>query len=143
MTTIHIQAFIHKELAQVWEAYTHPQHIIHWNFANSQWHCPQATNDLRIGGRYFTRMEAKDGSFGFDFTAIYTRLTPHSSFTYRLEDNREVNVSFAQQDSGTLVNVVFHAEEQTPLELQRTGWQAILDNFKNYVENELHTAEEA
>lgn len=135
MNKITIKTQVKGNVQQVWNAYTNPQHIINWNFATSEWHCPAATNDLRIGGEYFTRMEAKDGSFGFDFKAIYKELTPEQSFVYVLEDGREVGVSFIPQGDTTEIVIVFDPESQNPIEMQQAGWQAILDNFKRYAEN--------
>lgn len=135
MQKIEIQTLINKGNKQVWEAYTMPEHIVHWNFATSEWHCPKAQNDLRVGGEYFARMEAKDGSFGFDFKAIYTEITPEKSFTYRLEDNREVSVAFLKEGENTKIIIVFDAETVNPIEMQRAGWQAILNHFKLYTES--------
>lgn len=134
MNKITIKAQVKGDVQQVWKAYTDPKHIINWNFADPSWHCPKAANDLRIGGEYFTRMEAKDGSFGFDFKAIYKELTPEQSFVYVLEDGREVSVSFIPQVDTTEIVIVFDPENQNPIEMQQAGWQAILDNFKRYAE---------
>ncbi len=135
MNKITIKTQVKGNVQQVWNAYTNPQHIINWNFATPEWHCPAATNDLRIGGEYFTRMEAKDGSFGFDFKAIYKEVKPEQSFVYVLEDGREVSVSFTPQGDTTEIVIVFDPESQNPIEMQQAGWQAILDNFKRYAEN--------
>lgn len=134
MNKITIKTQVKGGVQQVWNAYTDPQHIINWNFATPEWHCPKATNDLSIGGEYFTRMEAKDGSFGFDFKAIYKELTPEQSFVYVLEDGREVGVTFTPQGDTTEIIIVFDPENQNPTEMQQAGWQAILDNFKRYAE---------
>lgn len=135
MNKITIKTQVKGDVEQVWNAYTNPQHIINWNFATPEWHCPAATNDLRIGGEYLARMEAKDGSFGFDFKAIYKELTPEQSFVYVLEDGREVSVSFIPQVDTTEIVIVFDPESQNPIEMQQAGWQAILDNFKRYAES--------
>ncbi len=134
MNKITIKTQVKGNVQQVWNAYTNPQHIINWNFATPEWHCPAATNDLRIGGEYFTQMEAKDGSFGFDFKAIYKELTLEQSFVYVLEDGREVGVTFTPQGDTTEIIIVFDPESQNPIEMQQAGWQAILDNFKRYAE---------
>ncbi|WP_327983977.1 SRPBCC domain-containing protein [Bergeyella porcorum] len=134
MNKITIKTQVKGDVQQVWNAYTNPQHIINWNFATPEWHCPATANDLRIGGEYFTRMEAKDGSFGFDFKAIYKELTPEQSFVYVLEDGREVSVSFIPQVDTTEIVIVFDPENQNPIEIQQAGWKAILDNFKRYAE---------
>lgn len=134
MNKITIKTQVKGDLQQVWNAYTNPKHIINWNFATPEWHCPKAANDLRIGGEYLVRMEAKDGSFGFDFKAIYKELTPEQSFVYVMEDGREVEVSFTPQGDTTEIVIVFDPENQNPIEMQQAGWQAILDNFKRYAE---------
>lgn len=134
MEQITIKAIIQSDLKTVWEAYTQPKHIVHWNFASPDWHCPHAENTLEIGGTYSARMEAKDGSFGFDFKAIYTDITPLSSLTYRLEDGRIVTTTFSKEQSGIKVTTTFDPENQNPVDMQRDGWQAILNQFKYYVE---------
>ncbi|NCQ11698.1 MAG: activator of HSP90 ATPase, partial [Bacteroidetes bacterium] len=98
---ITIQATITADKKLVWESYTNPKYIIHWNFASDDWHCPSASNDLRVGGTYKARMEAKDGSFGFDFEAIYTKVSEGESFTYVLSDEREINVRFTELENKT------------------------------------------
>lgn len=129
-----IQATVAAPKTKVWDCYTEPRHITHWNFASDDWHCPSAENDLRIGGTYKARMAAKDGSAAFDFIGSYTALQPKNAFTYLLEDGRNVTVSFQEEETATKVIVIFDPENQNPAELQRAGWQAILDNFKKYVE---------
>lgn len=121
--------------AKVWDCYTQPSHIVHWNFANDDWCCPSAHNDMQVGGTYNARMEAKDGSFGFDFKAIYTEVYPFKSFSYGFDD-RNVEVTFTEIDTNkTEVIVTFDPETENSIELQKNGWQAILDNFKKYVEH--------
>ncbi|MDO4229158.1 MAG: SRPBCC family protein [Capnocytophaga sp.] len=134
MTKIHINTLIHSELEKVWDCYTNPTHIVNWNFASPDWHCPKAENDMQVGGKYTARMEAKDGSFGFDFEAIYTEVKPLESFTYKILDGREVQVKFTPKENSTQLDITFEAENQNPIEMQQAGWQAILDNFKRYVE---------
>ncbi len=131
---ISIQARIAAERPKVWAYYTQPEHITQWNFASPDWHCPSAKNDLQVGGTYQSRMEAKDGSMGFDFIATYTAVDLGKSFTYVLEDGRQVEVVMNDHPNETVVSIVFDAESQNPVELQRQGWQAILDNFKKYAE---------
>jgi uncharacterized protein YndB with AHSA1/START domain len=121
---------------KVWNLYTQPEHIMAWNFAHPSWHCPSASNDLRIGGRYLARMEAKDGSFGFDFDAIYTEVVPTERFMYEF-GGRQATVEFQTQGNLTEVVVSFDPETENPLEMQQQGWQAILDNFKRYAESNL------
>ncbi len=131
---ITVQATVAAPKEKAWDYYTNPQHIVHWNFADPSWYCPNAENDLRIGGTYKARMEARDGSFGFDFEAIYTELTLGEGFTYGLGD-RMVTVSLQSAGDKTEIVVTFDPESENPIELQRRGWQAILDNFKAYTEN--------
>ncbi|MCF1193036.1 SRPBCC family protein [Mangrovimonas sp. AS39] len=133
MEKITIQTAIPSDLKTVWEAYTSPEHIVNWNFASDDWCCPEAKNDLKEGGTYFARMEAKDGSFGFDFKAIYSHVDPQSSLTYKLEDGRDVKTSFERDSQGVIVTTVFDPESQNPIDMQRDGWQAILNQFKSYV----------
>ena len=130
---ITVTATINADVKKVWNYYTNPEHITKWNFADPSWHCPSASNDMRVGGKYSARMEAKDGSFGFEFEAIYDELIPGEKFTYSMLD-RQVNVVFKSKDSQTEVDVTFDPETENPIEMQRGGWQAILDNFKKYVE---------
>ena len=118
---------------RVWEAYTQPQHIVGWNFADPSWHCPRAVNDLRIGGRYVARMEAKDGSYGFDFEAVYLEINHEQNFTYEF-GGRLATVVFKEADGQTEVTVTFEPETENSVELQRQGWQSILDNFRTYCE---------
>jgi uncharacterized protein YndB with AHSA1/START domain len=132
---ITIQATIHTALAKVWDYYTQAEHVIHWNFASADWHCPTATTDLQVGGKFSSRMEAKDGSFGFDFEGIYTKVLPHQSFTYQLGDKRQVTVQFQSVGDTTEVRIDFDAETENPIDMQQAGWQAILNNFKQYVES--------
>jgi uncharacterized protein YndB with AHSA1/START domain len=130
---IKIKAIIVATREKVWNFYTNPDHITKWNFADPSWHCPTASNDFKVGGRYLARMEAKDGSFGFDFEAIYTEINQGKGFTYEF-DGRQVTVEFIEENQQTEVIVTFDPETENPIELQRNGWQAILDNFKKYTE---------
>jgi uncharacterized protein YndB with AHSA1/START domain len=132
---IKITATVDANLKKAWDYYTNPAHIIHWNFAHPSWCCPSAENDLRIGGKYRARMEATDGSFGFDFEGVYTKLVDGHSFTFVLGDEREVDLSFEEIEDGTLVTTIFDPETENPIELQQNGWQAILDNYKKYTES--------
>ncbi len=132
---ITVQATISADTKKVWDYYTNPKHITKWNFASDDWHCPRATNDLRVGGKYTARMEAKDGSFGFDFEAVYDEIIHEKRFSYTMPDGRHVNVTFNKLGNKTEVIVIFDAERENPEEMQRNGWQAILDNFRKYAEN--------
>lgn len=133
-TKITVETTIKADAKKVWDYYTNPTHIINWNFAHPSWCCPKAENDMRIGGRYCARMEAKDGSFGFDFEAIYSELVMGEKFSYGMPDDRQVSVSFKNNNGSTDITIVFDAENENPIEMQKGGWQAILDNFKSYVE---------
>ncbi|ASV32668.1 activator of HSP90 ATPase [Maribacter cobaltidurans] len=130
---ITVSAKINAPLEKVWDGYTNPSHIVNWNFADPSWHCPTAENDMKIGGTYKARMEAKDGSFGFDFIAIYTDIKEGKGFTYGF-DGRTVEVQFNDLGNQTEVIVRFDPETENPVEMQRDGWQAILNNFKKYTE---------
>lgn len=135
-TRVTVSATVAKPVADVWKYYTEPRHITQWNAASDDWHSPRAENDLRVGGRFSSRMEAKDGSMGFDFEGIYTAVRNNEHFAYAMGDGRKVEVDFAPAGNGTKVTVVFDAETENPVEMQRGGWQAILDNFKTYAENQ-------
>ena len=132
---IHIQTKIQAPLAAVWDAYNNPGDIQQWNHPSPEWHCPSSENDLRTGGRFKSRMEALDGSFGFDFEGVYTEVLPMQSIKYRLADNRDVAIRFSEAGNATLMDIDFEAETTNPVDMQQQGWQAILDSFKNHVEN--------
>lgn len=131
---ITVSAIVNADLQKVWDNYTNPVHITKWNFADPSWHCPSASNDMREGGKYSARMEAKDGSFGFDFEATYDEIIEGETFTYTIPDGRQATVTFKNTAGQTEVKVTFDPEGQNPVEMQKNGWQAILDNFKNYAE---------
>lgn len=133
MTKITVQASIAASLAEVWRAYTTPADIIKWNAASDDWHTTSATVDLRPGGEFCSRMEAKDGSAGFDFAGTYTNVVTNALIEYSFGD-RTAQIAFAEADNGTNITVVFDPENVYPVEMQRTGWQAILDSFKRHVE---------
>lgn len=133
-TKITIEATVLADAKSVWEKFTKPEHITKWNYASDDWHCPNASNELRPGGKYSARMEAKDGSFGFEFEAIYDEVIPQTRMTYTMSDGRKVTTVFQAQADGTKVTTTFDAENQNSVELQQQGWQAILNNFKKYVE---------
>jgi uncharacterized protein YndB with AHSA1/START domain len=129
-----VRAIIDSPVQKVWEYWTDPKHIIHWNNASDDWYTPRAENDLRVGGKFMSRMEARDGSVGFDFKGKYRKVIPRKLIEYILEDDRKIQVFFDSQGDKTSVTEVFDAENENPVEMQQTGWQAILDNFKKYVE---------
>ncbi|NLR56962.1 activator of HSP90 ATPase [Chitinophaga polysaccharea] len=129
-----VTATVHADRKKVWDYYNRPEHITKWNFADPSWHCPSASNDLRVGGKYAARMEAKDGSFGFDFEAVYDEVVDGEKFTYTMPNGRQASVSFKKKDDQTEVDVAFDPETEHPIEMQKNGWQAILNNFKSYTE---------
>ena len=131
-----IEARIAAAPEKVWDHYTKPEHITKWNFASDDWCCPSAENDLRVGGKYKARMEAKDGSFGFDFEAIYDEVNMHKKLVYTMPDGRVVETTFEELEDATKVTTIFDAETENDVELQKNGWQAILNNFKKYVESD-------
>jgi uncharacterized protein YndB with AHSA1/START domain len=134
-TKITIETMISADTKEVWDRYTKPEHITKWNFASDDWQCPKAENDLRAGGKLKSRMEAKDGSFGFDFEAIYDEVIAQRKISYTMLDGRQAIIDFENSGNKTKITIVFDAETQNSVELQRNGWQAILDNFKKYVES--------
>lgn len=131
---ITIEATINAGIGKVWEYWNQPDHITKWNFAIDTWHCPKASNDLRVGGRLLSRMEAKDGSFGFDFEATYDEVIDKRRIVYTIADGRKVETGFHDLGNQTRIITVFEAEGENPAEMQRDGWQAILNNFKVYAE---------
>ena len=131
---ITVETLVHAPLEQVWDCWTKPEHIVKWNAASEDWHTVRAENDLREGGVFNSRMEAKDGSAGFDFEGTYTTVVPQERLVYQLGDERTVEVTFEQQGDDVKVTETFDTEDVNSAELQRTGWQAILDEFKKYTE---------
>ena len=135
MPQITVSTVVNAPIAHAWDAFTQPDHITQWNFASPEWCCPTARNDLRVGGEFSSRMEARDGSMGFDFAGVYTSVQPLEQFEYILGDERRVTVSFeAISGEQTKVTEIFDPETVNPEELQRGGWQAILDNYTKHVE---------
>ncbi len=131
---ITVETVVNADLNKVWDAWNNPTDIKQWNSAQDDWHTTRSSVDLREGGTFQSRMEAKDGSEGFDFEGTYTRVVPRRAIEYRMSDGREVKVEFVERPDGILVKETFDAETENPPELQRTGWQAILDNFRRHVE---------
>jgi uncharacterized protein YndB with AHSA1/START domain len=131
---ITVEATINATLSVVWKNWTEPKDITQWNNASDDWHTPHAENDLRVGGKFLSRMEAKDGRFGFDFKGIYSEVKPFEKIKYELEDRREVETIFVENGGITKITSTFDAENENPIEMQKSGWQAILNNFKKYVE---------
>lgn len=133
--TIYIEAMIQAELKDVWEKWTDPKHIVNWNFATDDWHAPYAENDLRTDGKFLNRMAAKDGSFSFDFEGTYTLVDPMNTISYSIVDGRKVKNEFQAMEGHVKLSTNFEPENHNPLTLQKMGWQAILNNFKKYVES--------
>lgn len=133
--TITIESTINAPIEKVWKCWTTPGDIMQWNNASPDWHTPSAENDLRPGGKFTSRMEAKDGSMGFDFGGTYDEVETYKIISYTLDDNRKVAVNFSSTGNTTHVVETFETESTHSEEMQRAGWQSILDNFKKYVEN--------
>ncbi len=132
---ITVEALVRSDLDTVWRAWNEPEDIKNWNAASEDWHTTGSSVDLREGGNFSARMEAKDGSEGFDFEGTYTRVIPREHIEYTMADGRRVSVQFTRTSGGILVEEAFDAETENPPEMQRQGWQAILDNFAKYVES--------
>lgn len=133
-TSITIEATVNAPITKVWQYWNEPAHIKQWAFAADTWHAPDATNDLRVGGKFSTTMAAKDGSASFDFYGTYTELIENELIAYEMEDGRRVKITFSEQNGVTHVVETFDPENENPLEMQRDGWQAILNNFKAHAE---------
>ena len=131
---ITVSTKVNAPVEQVWNLWTDPRHIVHWNYASDNWHTPAAENDLRVGGKFLWRMEAKDGSAGFDFSGEYDTVDLFKRIAYTLADNRKVEVIFTPEGNQALVKEIFEAEQTHTPEMQQAGWQAILDNFRKYAE---------
>lgn len=129
-----VETTVAAPVKKVWEYWTKPEHITQWNSASPDWHSPTATNDLRAGGSFSCRMEAKDGSMGFDFGGVYDQVTLHEQIAYTMGDGRKVDIRFSSEGDATKVVETFEAEATNSLEMQQGGWQAIMDNFKKYTE---------
>jgi uncharacterized protein YndB with AHSA1/START domain len=134
-TMITVEATVKAPVEKVWQFWGGPEHIIQWNTASVDWHTTKSENDLREGGKFSARMEAKDGSFGFDFGGIHDKVIPNKLIESTMGDGRKMSVSFSSSGNATQVTETFEAEGTNPLEMQRGGWQAILDNFKKYAES--------
>lgn len=130
---VEVSIVVDKNIDKVWELWTNPEHIVKWNFAHESWMCPQAINDLRIGGEFNYRMEARDHSMGFDFAGTYYEIIPHEKIAFTLGE-RNVTISFTVQGNKTVMREIFDADDLHSVEQQKSGWSAILSNFKLYVE---------
>jgi len=135
-TKVTIETVVNAPVNKVWEYWTEPNHLTKWNSASDDWHTPFAENDLRAGGKFLSRMEAKDGSFGFDFGGVYDEVKLHEFISYTLGDGRKVETTFLNQENDTKIIQVFDPETENPIEMQQQGWQAILNNFKKYAEQQ-------
>ena len=130
-----IHTTVNATAEKVWDYFTKPEHITKWNNASEEWHTTKAENDLKIGGRFSSRMEAKDGSMGFDFGGHYSHIKNLEDIAYTLDDSRKVNIHFEQTNDGIKITESFESEKENSIEMQQQGWQSILTNFKNYTEN--------
>jgi len=134
LSPITVSITVQAPVAKVWQLWTSPQHITQWCVATDTWHTPKAENDVRSGGRFLSRMEAKDGSMGFDLEGVYHDVIENELITYSLADERQVKVVFTADGGHTIITETFDPETMNPVEMQQAGWQAILDNFKRYTE---------
>ncbi len=132
--TITVETTVKAPIAKVWQGFTEPAHIMNWSFASEDWHAPEAENDLRTGGKFRTKMAAKDGSMAFDFEGEYTNVVNHKEIEYVMGDGRRVSITFEDLGDGIKVSETFDPENTHPIEFQKAGWQAIMDNFKKYTE---------
>ncbi|WP_333597290.1 SRPBCC family protein [Chryseobacterium flavum] len=132
---IKVEALIDASVEKVWKMWNTPEDIMNWNTADPGWHCPGSTNDLRVGGAFNNRMEAKDGSFGFDFTGVYDKVDLHKEIAYTMTDGRKVSTTFEDKNGKTKVLTAFDPESENDHEFQKQGWQAILGNFVKYAES--------
>ncbi len=139
-TRITVKTAVAVPVETAWKFWTEPKHIMRWNAASDDWHTPRATTDLREGGTFMSRMEAKDGSEGFDFAGTFTEVIPQQRLAYTMDDGRTVTVEFEDREGETSITETFDAEEENSVEMQRQGWQAILDSFKRCAEREAEAA---
>ncbi|MEJ1237030.1 SRPBCC family protein [Chryseolinea sp. T2] len=133
--SITVETLVNAPVEKAWKYFSEPEHITKWAFASDDWHAPYADNDLRKDGKFKTTMAAKDGSFSFDFEGVYTNVVPKKTFEYAMADGRKVKVDFAADGSKTRVTETFDPESQNPIDMQRAGWQAILENYRRHVES--------
>ena len=135
-STITVQTTVNAPVEKVWRLWSQPEHITKWNSPSADWHTPRAENDLRTGGKFMSRMEAKDGSMGFDFGGVYDDIRENEHIAYTMDDGRKVTVDFTEDEDQTRVVETFDPESENPREMQHAGWQAILDSFKRYAEKQ-------
>lgn len=136
LKTITLETLVSVSLEKAWETWIQPQHVTQWNFASPDWHCPSAQTELKVGGKFSSRMEARDGSFGFDFWGIYDEIVPLSLLRITMGDGRKMEVRFEPLNSKVKVTERFETEDLNTAERQREGWQAILNNYKAYAEKQ-------
>jgi uncharacterized protein YndB with AHSA1/START domain len=134
-TVLTVETTVNAPVEKVWQYWTSPEHITKWCSPSDDWHTPTAENDLRTGGKFSSRMEAKDGSMGFDFAGVYDEVRPNAYIEYTIGDGRKVDITFSSHGNQTKVVENFEAESINPIEMQQGGWQAIIDNFKKYTES--------
>ena len=134
MKSITVEITVPSNIETVWDMWTIPQHIEKWNYASGDWECPHAENNVELGGKFSFRMQAKDGTSGFDLSGTYTNVILYKSLSYTLDDGRNVTVSFKEVEGKVHITEIFETEDSNSEDKQRSGWQAILTNFKNYVE---------
>ncbi|MFV8325962.1 SRPBCC family protein [Flavobacterium sp. ZS1P14] len=134
-TLITVETIINAPIGTVWEKWTNPEDIVNWNNASDDWHTTRAENDLKAGGKFLSRMEAKDGSVGFDFSGTYDTVKSNELIEYTADDNRKVKIQFCNDNDKTKIIEIFEAENENPIAMQQSGWQSILDNFKKYTES--------
>lgn len=137
-TTITVETIVQSPIEKVWEFWTEPEHIMNWAFASDDWEAPHAENDVRVGGKFKTVMAAKDKSTSFDFTGVYTSVKMHELLEYDIDDGRHVKVEFTKLPESVRVIETFEPEKINPEEMQKSGWQAILDNFNKYIEGTIN-----
>ncbi|WP_435414175.1 SRPBCC domain-containing protein [Polaribacter aestuariivivens] len=130
-----IKTVVNKSVKKVWQFWTKPAHITNWNFASDDWHCPKAENDLKKGGKFSFTMASKDEKMSFDLGGTYDEVIEYKQISYTLDDGRKVDTFFTDDDNLTAIKTIFETENTNPVEMQKTGWQAILNNFKKYAEN--------
>ena len=133
-TSLTVETIVGASIHKVWEYWTTPKHIMHWNNASDDWHTPKSENDLRTGGKFCSTMASKDGKQSFDFSGIYDQVEEPCRIKYTLEDGRKVTIVFTESGHSTVIREIFDVEGSHSTDLQKNGWQAILDNFKRYVE---------
>lgn len=134
MERIKIETKVNAPIEKIWDYWVEPEHIVQWSHASDDWHTPRAENDIRTGGKFVSRMEARDGSMGFDFGGVYDEVIQYKRIAYTMGDDRSVTIDFNEENDGVRIVQSFDPESRNSREMQRDGWQAILDNFKKYVE---------